>query len=132
MNMISFSEHGVPTVMVTGDQSAVDETKALVPGIEGAAVKWGLGEKHRLGALSVRRAVSLSPVKSRSLIKNTAKRAVERIGAVEPFTMEPPYTMRIEYTESKYAEAAAMNPGVQRVEENTVTQTRSRLQDLVF
>jgi D-aminopeptidase len=103
-----------------------------VPGIEGAAVKWGLEEKHRLGALSVRRAVSLSPEKSRSLIKETARRAMKLIGSVEPFTMRPPYVMKVEYTERKYAEASAMNPGVQRVDENTVTQTRGRLQELVF
>ena len=132
LNIISFGEHGVPTVMVTGDQAAVVEAKALVPGIEGAVVKWGLEEKHRLGALSVRKAVSLSPVKSRNMIRDRAKRAMGRIGSVEPFTMAPPYTMMVEYTESKYAEAAAMNPGVKRIDENTVTQMRSRLQELVL
>ncbi|MFH0849733.1 MAG: M55 family metallopeptidase, partial [Candidatus Bathyarchaeota archaeon] len=67
-----------------------------------------------------------------NLIRDTAKRAMERMGAVESFTMAPPYTMRVEYTEGKYAEAAAMSPGVQRIDEKTVTQTRSRLQELVL
>jgi D-aminopeptidase len=40
--------------------------------------------------------------------------------------------MRVEYTESKYADEAAKNPGVERLDETTVTQTRERLGNLVF
>ena len=132
MNMAVFGGHGVPTVLATGDEAAVDEARALAPGIEGAVVKWGLGEKYRLGALSVRRAVSLSPSKARRLVMEKAKKAMGLIGVVQPFRLEPPYVMRVEYTESMYADEAAKNPGVERVDEATVTQTRERLTDLVF
>jgi D-amino peptidase len=132
MNMAVFGGHGVPTVLATGDEAAVDEARALAPGIEGAVVKWGLGEKYRLGALSVRRAVSLSPSKARRLVMEKAKKAMGLIGVVQPFRLEPPCVMRVEYTESMYADEAAKNPGVERVDEATVTQTRERLTDLVF
>jgi len=132
MNMISFGEHEVPSLMVRGDQAAVDEARALVPSIEGVAVKWGLEEKHRLGALSVRRAVSLSPVKARSLIREAARRAMGLVGSVEAFTVRPPFSVRVEYTEAKYADTAAMSRGVERIDGLTVAQTRSSLQDIVF
>jgi D-amino peptidase len=132
MNMAVFGERGVPTVLVTGDETAVDEARALAPGIEGAVVKWGLEEKYGLGALSVRRAVSLSPPKARGLVREKAKKAMSMIGAAQPFRLEPPYIMRVEYIEGKYADEAAKNPGVTKVNDTTATQTRGKLSELTF
>lgn len=132
MNMASFGEHGVPTVFVSGDQAAVDEAKALVPGIEGAVVKWGLEEKFKLGALSERKAISLSPARARGVIREAAERAMEKIGDVEPFRVDPPYTLRVQYTEAKYAEQVLQHEGVERVNETTVEQVRDALSELVF
>jgi D-amino peptidase len=132
MNMAVFGVHGVPTVFVSGDQAAVDEARALVPGIEGAVVKWGLEEKEKLGALSVRKAVSMSPAKARDVIREAARRAMNRVESVEPFRVDPPYTMRVEYTEKKYAEYALRSPGVKRIGETTTNQTRDSLFELVF
>lgn len=132
MNMAVFGVHGVPTVFVSGDQTAVDEAKALVPGIEGAAVKWALEEKEKLGALSVRKAVSLSPSKARETVREAARRAMNKIGSVEPYRLNPPYTMRVEYTDEKYAEYALRDPGVKRIGEAATNQTRNSLSELVF
>jgi D-amino peptidase len=132
MNMAVFGAHGVPTVFVSGDQAAVEEARALVPGIEGAVVKWGLEEKEKLGALSVRKAVSLSPAKARDVIREKARQAMTRLGSVEPFSLDTPYTMRVEYTEKKYAEWALRDPGVERIDETTTKQTRNSLLELVF
>ena len=132
LNMLGFGELGIPTVFVSGDQAAVDESKALVPEIETAVVKWGLEEKHKLGALSVRKAISLSPGKAQQLVKVGAKKAMKKIGEVEPFKFDPPYTMTVEYTEEKYAEGALQNEGVERINDTTITQIKQRLSDLVF
>jgi len=132
MNMAVFGALGVPTVFVSGDQAAVEEARALVPGIEAAAVKWGLEEKEKLGALSVRKAVSLSPAKAQMVIREAARRAMTKIGSVEPFTLAPPYVMRVEYTDKKYAEWALRDPGVEQIDETTTTQTRNGLLELVF
>ena len=132
MNMAVFGIHGVPTVFVSGDQAAVEEARALVPGVEAAVVKWGLEEKEKLGALSVRKAVSLSPSKAQDVVREAARRAMAKIGSVEPFILEPPYTMRVEYTEKKYVEWALRSPGVERVDEATTNQTRDSLFKLVF
>ncbi len=132
MNMAVFGVHGVPTVFVSGDQAAADEARALVPGVEAAVVKWGLEEKEKLGALSVRKAVSLSPAKAQEAIREAARRAMTKIGSVEPFILEPPYTMRVEYTDEKYAEWALRSPGVERIDKTTTNQTRNSLLELVF
>jgi len=132
MNMAGFGELGVPCVFISGDQAAVEEARALVPNIEGAVVKWGLEEKHRLGALSVRKAVSLSPEKAQRAIREGAKRAMEKIDQIEPLRFNPPYSMEVEYTDEKYAEQAMRNEGVERVDERTVRQVRDRLSELIF
>jgi D-amino peptidase len=132
MNMAVFGVHGVPTVFVSGDQAAADEARALVPGVEAAVVKWGLEEKEKLGALSVRKAVSLSPTKAQDVIREAARLAMTKIGSVEPFRLDPPYTMRVEYTDEKYAELALRDPGVKRIGETTTNQTRNSLFELVF
>jgi D-amino peptidase len=75
LNMASFGAKGVPTVLITGDLTAIEEAKALVSDIQGATVKWALAEKEKLGALSVRKAISLSPQKAQSVIKNAASRS---------------------------------------------------------
>jgi len=132
MNMAVFGVHGVPTVFISGDQVAVEEAKALVPGVEAAVVKWGLEEKEKLGALSVRKAVSLSPAKAQDVVREAARRAMKKIGSLEPFRLDPPYTMRVEYTEEKYAELALRSPGVKRIGETTTNQMRNSLFELVF
>jgi len=132
MNMLGFGDVDVPCVFLSGDKAAVDEARALVSGIEGAIVKWGLEEKTKLGALSVRKAVSLSPGEARRVIREAARRAMGRIGDVEPYRLEAPYAMVVEYPEEKYAEHAMGNPGMERVDKRTVRQVRERLSELVF
>ena len=132
LNMLTFSEIEVPTVFVSGDKAAVDESRALVPGIEEAVVKWGLEEKHKLGALSVMKAVSLSPGKAQNVIRVHARKAMGKISEIEPFKLDPLYTMIVEYTEEKYTDGALQHKGVERVNDTTITQAKQRLSDLVF
>ena len=132
MNMIGFGEAGVPCVFVSGDRAAANEARALVPGIEEAVVKWGLEEKEKLGALSVRKAISLSPEKAQKVIREAAERAMHKIGDVEPYRVDPPYKMRVQYIEGKYADGVMRHEGMERINETTVEQVRSRLSDLIF
>jgi len=132
MNMLSFGELDIPCVFVSGDLAAANEAKALVPDIECAVVKWGLGERERLGALSVRKATSLSPVKAREVIREKAAIAIKKAGGVKPFRLRPPYTLKVQYTESKYADQLAQREGVKRIDQTTVVQVRDKLDDLSF
>jgi D-amino peptidase len=78
-----------PVILLTGDQAAVDEMKVLVPEAEVAAVKEGLA-RHTC--------VSLSAQSARTLIKDAAKRAAAKIGKIQPYRVEGPVTIEIEYT----------------------------------
>ena len=132
LNMASFGEKDIPTVLVTGDMTAIEETKALVPGVEGAIVKWALDEKEKLGALSVRKTISLSPEKAQSIIKKAARNAMDKIGSIKPFMIPTPFNLRVEYIEAKYAERISKSPGVTRVDSMTITKKCHNLDDIVF
>ena len=90
------------------------------------------GAKEKLGALSVRKAVSLSPGKAQEVIREAARRAMSKVGSVEPWLVDPPYTMRVQYTEEKYTVPMKGKPGMVAIDETTVEQVRERFSDLIF
>jgi len=49
LNMAGFGEKDIPTVLVTGDTTAIEETKALVPGVEGDR-EMGIRRKREAGS----------------------------------------------------------------------------------
>ncbi|HUS77998.1 MAG TPA: M55 family metallopeptidase [Patescibacteria group bacterium] len=132
MNMMLFGELDVPCVFVSGDQAALDEAEALVPGIEGAVVKWGLEEKEKLGALSVRKAISLSPERAQNVIREAATRAMGRIGSMEPYRLERPYTVRVQYTEDKYAEHLFDLESIKKIDGRTLEQVADGASQIIF
>jgi len=132
LNMASLGEKGVPTILVTGDQVAVDEARSLVPSITGAVVKWPLDEKERIGALSIRKAISLSPLKAQKEIKSAARKAMSLIDSIEPFRIKEPFTLRVEYVEAKYAEIHSKSPQVERINDVTIRKTCNSLEDIIF
>ena len=98
-NMLFCAYFGVPTVMLSGDQAACDEVRALVPNIEVAPVKEGWKRGPATGVTAEAHvhfngaAFHLHPVRARALIKETAKRAVSRRHEIPPFWIEPPYEL---------------------------------------
>jgi D-amino peptidase len=132
MNMYSFAEYRVPTIMITGDQAAVEEAQKMVPDIVGVPVKWGLGEKMKLGALSVCRALSLSPEKSRVKIREAARRAVSRVDEFKPVKLKKPFTLKVEYIKPEYANGKMGINGVNRVDACTIDKICDSLEDVIF
>ena len=132
MNIYSFSEHNVPCIMVTGDQAAIDEARDLIPNIEGVPVKWGLDEKERLGALTVRQAISLSPAEARIQIREAAKNAVQRISEFKPLKLKTPFTLKVEYTEPKHAVNKSKLPDITKLNDRTITKQCNSLEDVIF
>ena len=132
LNMAGFGEKGVPTVLITGDQVAIEEAKSLVPPIEVATVKWALDEKEKLGALSVRKAISLSPKKAQDTIRKAAKKSMSMIRSIKPFKLPKEFDLKVEYVEAKYAEGPSKYPGVTRIDDVTITKKCKSLQDIVF
>ncbi|MCC7354603.1 MAG: M55 family metallopeptidase [Anaerolineae bacterium] len=125
MNCAVAGLYGVPTVFVSGDKAAAAEARALVPDIETVVVKEGLSPAP--AGLSQAPAISLAPEKARAMIREGARQAMAKVGKIQPFRVEPPYTLARRFTEARFADEAASRPGVRRVDETTVEATGSDL-----
>lgn len=104
--------YGVPVVLVTGDRATTEEAQALLGEIETVAVKDGLG----------RTAARCLPIETaHARIIQAAQRALARPG--QPFVIEPPITLAVEFARTAQADLAALIPGVQRVDGRRVEWT---------
>lgn len=99
MWMLVAGSFGMPIIMVSGDQAACDEAKELVPKVETAAVKFGVkrgsaqGLAEKENSVFNSAAIHLHPDEAHRLIREQACRAVKRIREIEPFYLNPPYTL---------------------------------------
>ncbi len=80
---------GVPVIMLAGDAAACQELQQLVPNAECATVKTGLS---RTGG------ISLSDQAAYSLIREKARRAVERLPEFKPYKVSGPVEFKVEFT----------------------------------
>lgn len=112
----------VPVALITGCGKAVEEARSLLGNIEGVSLKEGFGRNF---------AICLPPARSRILIKEAAKRAVERanMGDFKQFKVKPPITVKVEYSHPNYADAQSNVSGVDRVDARTIIVRSSDLLD---
>jgi D-amino peptidase len=98
-NMLFAAYFGVPTVLVCGDRAAAEEALALVPNIEVATVKEGIrrgsatGLTEKQNRLFNGAAIHLNHQKACELIREGARRGLERASVIEPFWLDPPYEL---------------------------------------
>lgn len=78
-----------PVILLSGDSAAGEELRAIVPQAELAVVKEGLGRYTCL---------SMSATAARELIRESAVRAMKKLGQIRPYKIEGPVTIQIEYT----------------------------------
>ncbi len=112
---------GVPTVFISGDDKAVAEAKALVPGIYGAAVKQGLAREL---------AVHLSPKAAHKLIREVAAEACKNVDAIPPVKMDPPYEQEIRVFEGVSIDRYLKRPGAEKIDDRTVILRSDNICDL--
>jgi len=114
LNAAVCGHFGVPVLMISGDQNACAEAVGLLGEIETAVVK------HATGRTS---AECLPPEVTGRIIQEAATRAVRRLVAGKapaPFRLEPPITVTVALNRSDMADAAAVMPGAQRLEDKKV------------
>ncbi|HEU5208738.1 MAG TPA: M55 family metallopeptidase [Longimicrobiales bacterium] len=102
---------GVPVVMISGDDAAVEEAQRIIGDIEGAVVKW---------AISFHSAKTLTPQAARALIRERTRTAVARHDDIAPYTLEGPITLELTFKNYRPAEMMAYLPNVERVDAHTV------------
>jgi len=102
---------GVPVVMISGDDAAVQEVRAVVGDLEGAVVKWNFGFHS---------ARTLMPGPAKERIATAVTRGLERLDSFQPYRPQAPLVLDIRFKNYLPAEVIAYLPGVERVDSHTV------------
>lgn len=112
--------YGVPVVMVSGDDAACQEARALIEGIECAAVKTASGRYC---------AQCLPAEQAEARIREAARRGIEKAGRIRPFTPNLPAEIQVEFCYTHLCdEAMAHNPHLRRVDGRTVAKTIAKIE----
>jgi D-amino peptidase len=102
---------GVPVVMVSGDDAAVEEIRRLVGPIEAAVVKENLGFHS---------ASTLTPEAAYQLIAEKARTGLARRSEFKPFRIQSPVTVEVSFKHYLMAEVAAYMPGIERAGSHSI------------
>jgi D-amino peptidase len=105
---------GVPVLAVSGDEAAVKEVQALVPGVEGAVVKWPYG---------FHAARVLTPEASRQLIRDAVKKAMARRGQIAAQKTRTPVEVEIRFKSWRPSEVLGWLPLFKRMDAHAVRYT---------
>jgi len=104
--------YNVPVIFLSGDQTAAKELQDIVPDAEVAIVKEGLARYA---------CISLSAQAARELIREKARRAMEKLGQIKPYRIEGPVVFEYEYTTRNTLPIdAARRTGAEVVNDRTI------------
>jgi D-amino peptidase len=106
--------HGVPIVLVTGDDVTAAEAAKISPGIRTAVVK---------SAVTRFAADSMHPVAARELIRAEAAAALRAAGEIGPPHIDLPATLTVTFRNADLAEMATWIVGVDQTGSTTVSMT---------
>ena len=96
---------GTPVLLVTGDDAACDEGRALLgEGLTTVSVKRGIGSRG---------ARMIPPKRARELIEEGARKALGDLGAVTPYDPGRPAEITVEFKWTGPAEKLAERPGLE-------------------
>ena len=104
-------EFGVPVIMVSGDDTAVNEVKALIGNAEGAIVK---------ESISFHSAKSLHPEAAYDLITEKTSYAVKNIKKYKPYKIKGPVTVSVSFKNYQPSQILAYLPMFIRTDSHTI------------
>jgi len=105
-NAIIAGYYGVPVVLISGDESAIADLKAVAPDVEGAVIK------H---SISFHSAATATPAASQALIKLRVKAALTRLGNIKPVARMSPVTVDLTFKNYQPSQLLAFLPMFTRV-----------------
>jgi D-amino peptidase len=111
LNAIRLGAHGVPVILVAGDDALAGEVAELLPWTERVVVKRGLGTNL---------ADSLSPAAAQAAIREGMARALGRIGEMRLHEPEAPLVGEIDFRTPVMADYACVLPGTERIGSRSV------------
>jgi len=100
---------GVPVIMLSGDAAACKEMRGLVPNAECAEVKQGVS---RTAGFTLPHAAACA------LIREKARRALERLGEFKPYQTTGPAEVKVEFT-PRGTQELPPREGVERLNDRT-------------
>jgi D-amino peptidase len=104
-----------PVLLVTGDAATCDEGRALLgDGLTTVAVKEGIG---RFSARQI------PPIRARELIEAGAKRALQDLKAVAPYSPGSPCTIEVEYKVTEAVDKLRRVASVEIVDDRRIRST---------
>ena len=103
--------HGVPVVMISGDDVAIADARATLGDIEAAETKQALGFHS---------AASLPPSAARTLITDAVRRALGRIGDFRPYVIATPITVEVGFQSYRPPELLAYLRGIERSDARSI------------
>ena len=120
--------HGVPVLLVSGDDVTIEQSEPFLSGVMGVRVKRGISRYA---------AESLHPTVARERIREAAQEAVRGASGVRPLQVPDPLTMDITFLRTDMADAAALVPGVLRTAARSIRYVGApldvfRLQELIL
>ena len=111
LNATLAGSFGVRTALITGDRTTVEEAARDLPGIEGVAVKEGLGRQA---------ARSLHPLEACRRIEQGAHAAYSRRDTRPLYQPSGPFTLEIDWMNASMADLSVQIPQVERAGGRTV------------
>ena len=102
---------GVPVIMISGDDAAVEEAQELIGDLEGAVVKWNYG---------FHAARTLTPAAAYKLIAEKVTAAIARLDSFEPFVMSAPVTLDVRFKSYRPAQMMSYLSIVEQVDSHTI------------
>ena len=116
-------EHGVPVIMVSGDDKVCAEANELIPWAKTAQVKKGL---TTFGA------ALLPPEKAHNIIRDTAEAAVREIKNMKPLVYPSPIKFRVENMERIPLPNSHAKPFMKIIDGRTYEIEASTMEDALF
>ena len=111
LNAIRLGHHGVPVILVAGDDALAAEVAELLPWAERVIVKRGLGYSAT---------DSLSPAAAQDAIRAGVARAIGRLGEMELYRPELPLRGEVDFRLPVMADYACVVPGTERLGARTI------------
>ena len=107
-------QFGVPVAFVSGDRLAVAQLQQVAPSAEGVIVKEPYGYHS---------ALTVTPARGQAMIRDGLKRAMAKIGSLQPYRLTTPIALGVGFKLTLDAERAAFVPGLTRADAHTVKGT---------
>jgi D-amino peptidase len=117
------ADHGVPVILVTGDEVACREAQDWIPGVVACPVKRLLSAQ----------AMPLMPLEqAREHIEAAARQAIGRLPQMRPLAVSRPVTLRLELKDKNCIPGIGQRPGVRTLDEYTFECTFPAVEQAFF